>query len=78
MSLSRAAPIHAVVIAVPARDEASRIAACLEAALVSVDLMPSGLTRSVVVNCDCCSDATVKVVRRFAERFPIVHCVEGS
>jgi len=60
------APARPVAIAVPARDEAERIAACLAALDAAAAFVPGPVTVVVLVNNS--RDATARVAREFAAR----------
>ncbi len=65
-----------VIVVVPARDEAPRIAACLRALAEQRDLQPQAY--EVIVVLDGCRDATAEVVAQFAaeETQLALHAVE--
>ena len=69
-------PITHVVVAVPARNEAASITACLD----SIDLAAAACGRSViaVVAADSCVDATADIARRRTPECATTLVVEGS
>jgi glycosyltransferase involved in cell wall biosynthesis len=71
-----AASVRAVVV-VPARDEETRIGACLEALLAQVEVDRDAY--EVIVVLDRCEDGTEDAVEAVRSRFPapVVHIVEG-
>jgi glucosyl-3-phosphoglycerate synthase len=62
-----AAELRAVVV-VPARDEAQRVGACLDALATQVEVDPGSY--EVIVVLDACSDATERVVEEARRRWP--------
>lgn len=74
--LAVSSPITHVIVAVPARNEAASIGACLD----SIDLAAASSGRSViaVVAADTCTDATAAVARSRAGECITTVIVEGS
>lgn len=65
-----------VVVAIPAHNEAATIAACLTAADAAV--IHTGRPSVIVVAADACTDATVQIVERMAERLVTpIHVITG-
>ncbi|QMW21756.1 glycosyltransferase [Sandaracinobacteroides saxicola] len=60
---------HAMVVAIPARNEAERLPACLEAIAAQEGLAPGEV--AVLVLCNNCTDSSVAVARAVAARSPI-------
>jgi glycosyltransferase involved in cell wall biosynthesis len=69
--------ITAIVVAVPARDEAASVAACLEAIDLAAAAMPQMIPVHVVVAADCCRDGTAAVARAVGTSLPEVTVLEG-
>ncbi len=53
------APIRHVLVVVPARDETQRISRCLDSVNASRRNLPPGVSSTIVVVADSCTDATV-------------------
>jgi glycosyltransferase involved in cell wall biosynthesis len=68
-------PALGAIVVVPARDEASRIAGCLQALSAQLDMVPGSY--EVIVVLDGCRDDTLQVIQQTARRLrqPTFHTV---
>ncbi|WP_432845333.1 glycosyltransferase [Amycolatopsis sp. CA-161197] len=60
--------IDAAAVVVPARDEAATLPRCLDAIRRALAQLPAGITRTVVVVADRCTDATAALAHRHGAR----------
>jgi hypothetical protein len=72
------APIRALVVGIPARDEADHIVGAIEALRVAADALSERLLVRIVVACDSCADATGRNARTIAATDDRIVVIEGE
>ena len=70
--------VRALVVGVPARDEETRIAACLLSVLAAVSALDRDVAVAVVVANDDSFDATDALIDTIAACEPLVHAIHGG